>query len=176
LNCLPTADALTTTRRLLQLGMGQTGWRSTHALRNVDARSAIMMVPGQAHTVLPSEGRVVQLGIVQMRVLVGSDDVPAKGFTLTDFSGGEGAWTVPHLHRNMEESCYVLDGTFTFTAREDWHLVFLFCISLRFEFAYSAVADVSDTLTGLLILDTGGRHVGTFCTHRRAGHRGHNAR
>jgi quercetin dioxygenase-like cupin family protein len=80
-----------------------------------------MIVPGQAHTVLPTEGRVVQLGIVQMRVLVGSDDVPAKGFALTDFTGGEGTWTVPHLHRHMEESFYVLDGTFTFTVGEERH-------------------------------------------------------
>ena len=80
-----------------------------------------MIVPGQAHTVLPNEGRVVQLGIVQMRVLIGSEDVPARGFTLTDFKGGEGVWTVPHLHRHMEESFYVLDGIFTFTVGEERH-------------------------------------------------------
>jgi len=80
-----------------------------------------MIVPGQAHTVLPNEGRVVQLGIVQMRVLIGSEDVPARGFTLTDFKGGEGVWTVPHLHRHMEESFYVLDGIFTFNVGEERH-------------------------------------------------------
>jgi quercetin dioxygenase-like cupin family protein len=50
-----------------------------------------------------------------MRVLAGSD-ATGKAFTLAEFSGtGSGAWTVPHLHREMEESFFVLDGSFTFT-------------------------------------------------------------
>jgi quercetin dioxygenase-like cupin family protein len=77
-----------------------------------------MIIPGRAHTVLPGQGRSVELGVVTMRVLIGSDDVPAKSFTLTEFAGSEGAWTVPHLHREMEESFFVLDGTFTFSVGE----------------------------------------------------------
>jgi quercetin dioxygenase-like cupin family protein len=80
-----------------------------------------MIIPGQAHTVRPGEGPSVELGVVTMRVLMGSDDVPANGFTLTEFSGGEGAWTVPHLHREMEESFFVLDGTFTFSVGTQRH-------------------------------------------------------
>ena len=35
-------------------------------------------------------------------------------FTLAEFTGGPGPWTVPHIHQAMEESFYVLDGAFTF--------------------------------------------------------------
>jgi quercetin dioxygenase-like cupin family protein len=74
-----------------------------------------MIVPGSAHTVMPGDGRSVDLGVVQMRVLAGGD-VTDQAFTLAEFSGrGEGAWTVPHVHREMEESFFVLDGLFTFT-------------------------------------------------------------
>jgi quercetin dioxygenase-like cupin family protein len=74
-----------------------------------------MIMPGLAHTVMPGEGRSVDLGVVGMRVLAGGD-VTGKAFTLAEFSGaGTGAWTVPHLHREMEESFFVLDGSFTFT-------------------------------------------------------------
>ena len=74
-----------------------------------------MIVPGRGHTVMPGEGRSVNLGVVQMRVLAGGEDT-GKAFTLAEFFGsGEGAWTVPHVHRHMEESFFVLDGLFTFT-------------------------------------------------------------
>jgi quercetin dioxygenase-like cupin family protein len=74
-----------------------------------------MIMPGLAHTVMPGEGRSVDLGVVGMRVLAGGD-LTGKAFTLAEFSGsGTGAWTVPHLHREMEESFFVLDGSFTFT-------------------------------------------------------------
>ena len=74
-----------------------------------------MIMPGLAHTVMPGEGRSVDLGVVGMRVLAGGD-VTGKAFTLAEFSGtGSGAWTVPHLHREMEESFFVLHGSFTFT-------------------------------------------------------------
>ena len=36
-----------------------------------------------------------------------------------EFSGGEGPWTVPHVHQHTEESFYVLDGAFTFTLGTD---------------------------------------------------------
>lgn len=34
---------------------------------------------------------------------------------MAEFRGAEGPWTVPHVHRRMEESFYVLEGTFAFT-------------------------------------------------------------
>lgn len=41
-------------------------------------------------------------------------------FTLAEFAGSAaGSWTVPHLHREMEESFYILDGRFTFTVGEE---------------------------------------------------------
>jgi quercetin dioxygenase-like cupin family protein len=75
----------------------------------------VMIVPGRAHAVMPGEGRSVDLGVVGMRVLA-AGDVTGRAFTLAEFFGtGTGAWTVPHLHREMEESFFVLDGLFTFT-------------------------------------------------------------
>jgi quercetin dioxygenase-like cupin family protein len=38
---------------------------------------------------------------------------------LGEFSGGEGPWTVPHIHQSTEESFYILDGAFTFTLDAD---------------------------------------------------------
>lgn len=49
-----------------------------------------------------------------MRIL-GAGKVTECAFTLADFAGGEGAWTVPHVHNHMEESFFVLEGNFTFT-------------------------------------------------------------
>src|SRR4029079_15707689 len=58
------------------------------------------------------------LGPITMRLLVAA--AASEGaFGLGEFSGGEGPWTIPHLHRNGEESFYVLDGTFVFTVGED---------------------------------------------------------
>jgi quercetin dioxygenase-like cupin family protein len=78
-----------------------------------------MILSGQGHTVAPSEGRAVDLGIVRMRMLAGGDATTARAFTLAEFAGSEGAWTVPHLHREMEESFFILDGEFTFTVAEE---------------------------------------------------------
>lgn len=78
-----------------------------------------MLVSGQAHTVAPGEGRVVDLGITQMRVLAAGDATTARAFTLAEFTGKAGPWTVPHLHREMEESFFVLDGDFTFTVGDE---------------------------------------------------------
>jgi len=75
-----------------------------------------MLLSGQAHTVAPGEGRTVDLGVIQMRVLAAGQATTNGAFTLAEFTGGPGLWTVPHIHRAMEESFYVLDGEFTFTA------------------------------------------------------------
>ena len=53
-----------------------------------------------------------------MRVLA-AGEATGRAFTLAEFTGGEGPWTVPHLHRGMEESFFVLDGEFTFPVGEE---------------------------------------------------------
>ena len=77
-----------------------------------------MLLSGQAHTVAPGEGRTVNLGVTQMRVLAAGEATTNGAFTLAEFTGGEGPWTVPHIHRGMEESFFVLDGEFTFAVGE----------------------------------------------------------
>ena len=58
----------------------------------------------------PTDGRTTDLGVVRFRLIAGGE--PTRGaFSLAEFSGDEGPWTVPHVHREMEESFYVLDGT-----------------------------------------------------------------
>jgi quercetin dioxygenase-like cupin family protein len=59
------------------------------------------------------------MGAIRMRVLAAGNSVTNGAFTLAEFTGGEGAWTVPHLHRAMEESFFVLDGEFTFTVGDE---------------------------------------------------------
>lgn len=54
-----------------------------------------------------------------MRVLAAGDATTARAFTLAEFTGEPGPWTVPHLHRGMEESFFVLDGDFTFTVGDE---------------------------------------------------------
>ena len=78
-----------------------------------------MIITGQAHTVAPGEGRVADLGIARMRLLVAGDATAGHAFTLAEFTGGAGPWTVPHLHRAMEESFFVLDGDFTFDVGDE---------------------------------------------------------
>ena len=78
-----------------------------------------MLLSGHAHTVAPGEGQTVDLGIIQMRVLAAGDATTGRAFTLAEFTGGEGPWTVPHIHHAMEESFYVLDGQYVFTVGEE---------------------------------------------------------
>jgi mannose-6-phosphate isomerase-like protein (cupin superfamily) len=55
-----------------------------------------------------------------MRVLASGEATNGGAFALAEFSGiGEGAWTVPHLHRGFEESFFILDGQFTFTVGDE---------------------------------------------------------
>lgn len=65
------------------------------------------------HFVPHDGGELVDLGVIAMRVLADVRD-SGGGFGLVEFRGGAGAWTVPHVHREMEESFYVLDGEFDF--------------------------------------------------------------
>lgn len=62
----------------------------------------------------PGSSEAHGLGSVRFAILASSEQT-AGGFALLEFAGSEGAWTVPHVHREMEESFYVLEGTFTFT-------------------------------------------------------------
>lgn len=77
-----------------------------------------MLLAGHAYTVAPGEGQAADLGIAQMRVLA-AGEATGRAFTLAEVTGGEGPWTVPHLHRGMEESFFVLDGEFTFPVGEE---------------------------------------------------------
>jgi mannose-6-phosphate isomerase-like protein (cupin superfamily) len=65
--------------------------------------------------VRPDDGQVADMGLVKMRVLAAGDADTKRAFTLAEFTGGGGAWTVPHIHQAMEESFFVLDGNFRFT-------------------------------------------------------------
>jgi quercetin dioxygenase-like cupin family protein len=61
-----------------------------------------------------AQGEVADLGAVSMRLIVAKDQTNGA-FAVAEFRGPEGRWTVRHVHRQMEESFYVLDGSFTFT-------------------------------------------------------------
>jgi quercetin dioxygenase-like cupin family protein len=60
----------------------------------------------------------LDLGIVTVRLLATAEQINGA-FAVGEFSGGEGPWTVPHVHQHTEESFYVLDGAFTFTLDTD---------------------------------------------------------
>ncbi len=60
------------------------------------------------------DGAVANLGIVRMRLVISQEDTEGT-FAVAEFRGGEGFWTVPHVHERMEESFYVLEGGFVFT-------------------------------------------------------------
>jgi quercetin dioxygenase-like cupin family protein len=60
----------------------------------------------------------LDLGIVTVRLLATAEQT-SGAFAVGEFSGGEGPWTVPHVHQHTEESFYVLNGAFTFTLDTD---------------------------------------------------------
>jgi quercetin dioxygenase-like cupin family protein len=64
--------------------------------------------------VVPETGPIVELGVITMRLLASSEQTNGA-FSLAEFRGAEGPWTVRHVHRGLEESFYVLDGSFEFT-------------------------------------------------------------
>lgn len=57
------------------------------------------------------------LGMVDFRVVAPTEETEGA-FALAEFRGGEGTWTIPHIHANSLEAFYVLDGRFTFTLGE----------------------------------------------------------
>jgi len=73
---------------------------------------------GNAHISEASAAETYDLGVVKLRILAAADRTNGV-FAMGEFSGGEGPWTVPHVHRQSEESFYVLNGSFTFTLGED---------------------------------------------------------
>jgi quercetin dioxygenase-like cupin family protein len=60
------------------------------------------------------QGEVADLGVVSVRLIVSRAQTNGA-LGVAEFRGSEGPWTVPHIHRSMEESFYVLEGTFAFT-------------------------------------------------------------
>lgn len=60
----------------------------------------------------------MDLGVTRMRILA-AGETTARAFTVAEFAGDEGAWTIPHVHNRMEESFFVLEGNFTFTVGGD---------------------------------------------------------
>jgi mannose-6-phosphate isomerase-like protein (cupin superfamily) len=68
----------------------------------------------EPHIVQAGEGEIVDLGVAKMRLLA-TGHTSAEGFSLAEFTGGEGPWTVPHVHNNAEEAFLVLEGRFVFT-------------------------------------------------------------
>jgi quercetin dioxygenase-like cupin family protein len=71
-----------------------------------------------AHVDHRSDVESYSLGVIDFRILAGTDRTDGA-FALGEFSGGEGAWTVPHIHPKSLEAFYVLEGRFTFTLGED---------------------------------------------------------
>ena len=47
-----------------------------------------MLLTGHAHTVAPGEGRTVDLGVIQMRVLAAGEATTGGAFTLAEFKIG----------------------------------------------------------------------------------------
>jgi mannose-6-phosphate isomerase-like protein (cupin superfamily) len=62
----------------------------------------------------PSDVTFRNLGTVDFRVVVPTEETEGV-FALAEFRGGEGAWTIPHVHVDSVEGFYILDGRFTFT-------------------------------------------------------------
>ena len=65
------------------------------------------------HVIRAQDAATFPLGVLSMRLLAGHGDTD-DAFAVAEFTGSEGAWTVPHVHQLGEESFYVLDGSFTF--------------------------------------------------------------
>ena len=56
-----------------------------------------------AHVIEGETAEAYRLGIITMKLLVEAGRTNGA-FSLGEFSGGVGAWTVPHIHDNNEES------------------------------------------------------------------------
>jgi quercetin dioxygenase-like cupin family protein len=72
----------------------------------------------EVHLVKPGQGQIADLGVVKMRILA-SGDATGREFTLAEFAGGAGPWTVLHVHNLTNESFYVAEGSFTFAVADE---------------------------------------------------------
>lgn len=59
-------------------------------------------------------GEAANLGVARMRLLLSAEQSAGR-ISAGEFRGSAGAWTVPHVHRELDEFFYVVDGSFTFT-------------------------------------------------------------
>ena len=84
---------------------------------------------GDGYVVAATSGERFDLGVIEMRLLVSSDQTNGA-FAVAEFQGGEGAVGDSTHPPEMEESFYVLEGDFTFTCpigpgsigdRGSWH-------------------------------------------------------
>lgn len=64
----------------------------------------------RAYVIEGSEADTYDLGIVTFKLLIGADQTDGR-FSLGEFAGKQGPWTVLHIHENSEEAFYILDGT-----------------------------------------------------------------
>lgn len=76
------------------------------------------MESGRGHFVAAEQGGAVDLGVIRMTLKAARQETGGS-FTLAEFAGTEGPWTVPHLHRQMTESFYILEGAFSFRCGQD---------------------------------------------------------
>lgn len=70
------------------------------------------------HFVDGAGGMTAELGVARMRLLLSSEQT-AGAISAGEFSGSAGPWTVPHVHRDLDELFYIVDGAFTFTCGEE---------------------------------------------------------
>ncbi|MEO6043369.1 MAG: cupin domain-containing protein [Tepidiformaceae bacterium] len=62
---------------------------------------------------IAGQGRGYSIGQTHFEVRALSEQL-GGAFSLLEFEGPEGAWTVPHIHQHGRESFYVLAGEFAF--------------------------------------------------------------
>lgn len=68
--------------------------------------------------VAQSAGEIANLGIAQMRLLLSQEQTDGR-VSAGEFRGSTGPWTVPHVHRDLDELFYIVDGAFIFTCDDD---------------------------------------------------------
>ena len=59
------------------------------------------------------QGELADLGIATMRLLAAAEHTNGA-LGAAEFNGRAGAWTIPHVHRDLEEYFYIVAGTFSF--------------------------------------------------------------
>ena len=72
----------------------------------------------QPHFVAGDAGVVAKLGVIDMRLLLSEEQTQGR-ISAGEFRGTAGAWTVPHVHRALDEFFYVVDGDFVFTCGDE---------------------------------------------------------